>query len=195
MDLVEGFSGYMRKYGGGRLAIDVPLITKLREQGRYQEAKDILEDVIASITRLGPNEDIVGGGMNVTALNTSGTAVAIADMKHSLEADIQVGLLQSPLTMGKTAGSTYASGNISEEDRYLVLESIQARFIQTLQTEIIDTQLAAFDYPKGSIILRVDRLDDPYMSPRDMMDAADRGYIQPSEWRVRSGFPKEMPEE
>ena len=33
--------------------------------------------------------------------------------------------LQSPLTMGRAVGTTYASGFLSEADRMIILESIQ----------------------------------------------------------------------
>ena len=62
LDLNEGYATYMRRYGVGRLFINVPLIEQMRAEGRYGEAKDLLEDIIASQRKLAPNEDIIGGG-------------------------------------------------------------------------------------------------------------------------------------
>lgn len=46
MDLVEGFSGYMRRYGVGRLHVDVKLVEELRKQGKRNEAKNAKGEIL-----------------------------------------------------------------------------------------------------------------------------------------------------
>lgn len=192
LDLVEGVSGYMRRYGVGRLHINIPLVEELRKQKRYAEAKDILESTIASLRRLGPNEDIVSGGVDAKTL-ASGQVSNIDTLKQSLETDIHIGLLQAPLSMGKAEGTTYAAGRMSEEDRYIVLESIQNIFIQTLQQDIIDRQLKELEYPAGEVKVVVDKLDQPYVDYRTLTEAFLNDAITIEEYREKLGFPKEKP--
>lgn len=192
MDLVEGFSGFMRRYGIGRLHIDVKLAAELRTAGKKAEAKQLLEDTIAAMRRIAPNEDIVAYGSDVKPLAT-GTISGIENMKASLEADIHVGLLQAQLSMGDSKGSTYAAGYISEEDRYLILESIQRIFIETLQREIIDRQLEAMGKEAGAIKVMVDPLDMPYTDPRTLNEMFMNDAITLEELREKTGFPKEKP--
>lgn len=192
LDLVEGVSGYMRRYGVGRLHINIPLVEELRKQKRYAEAKELLESTIASLRRLGPNEDIVSGGVDAKTL-ASGQVSNIDTLKQSLETDIHIGLLQAPLSMGKAEGTTYAAGRMSEEDRYIVLESIQNIFIQTLQQEIIDRQLKELNYSAGEVKVVVDKLDQPYVDFRTLTEARMNDDITEEEYREKLGFPKEKP--
>jgi hypothetical protein len=162
------------------------------KQKRYGEAKEILESTIASLRRLGPNEDIVSGGVDAKTL-ASGQVSNIDTLKQSLETDIHIGLLQAPLSMGKAEGTTYASGYMSEEDRYIVLESIQNIYINTLQQEIIDRQLKELEYPAGEVKVVVDKLDQPYVDFRTLTEAFMNDAITVEEYREKLGFPKEKP--
>lgn len=192
MDLVDGYAGYMRRYGVGRLHIDVRLVEELRKQGKNKEAKELLEQVIAAQRRLKANEDIVSGGVDVKTLAT-GQATGIDTMKQSLETDIHIGLLQAPLSMGKASGTTYAAGYMSEEDRYLVLESLQNVYRETLQTEILDKQLIAMGFQAGDVKVVVDKLDQPYVTTKDVADAHLSGAVTEGEYRKRLGYPEEKP--
>lgn len=192
MDLVEGFSGYMRRYGVGRLHVDVKLVEELRRQGKRKEAKELLEDIIGAQRRLAPNEDIVSGGVEVKPLAT-GHVAGIENMKTSLENDIAIGLLQSPLTMGKAKGSTFASSYMVEEDRYIVLESLQKIFIETLQNEIINKQLKVMGYEINSVKVMVDKLDEPYTEPKTLLEAFMNDILTMEEMREKIGFPAKKP--
>ena len=114
-------------------------------------------------------------------------------MKESFESDVQVGLLQSPLTMGKAVGTTYASGYISEADRMVILESIQTIIVETVQSEIIDAQLGAYGAKAGSVIVTVVDLTVPKIDSQTMTDARINGDITEGEYRTSLGLPAKKP--
>jgi hypothetical protein len=193
-DLTEGFSSNMRRYGVGRLHINLPLVEKLRAEGKYEKAKTLLQDTIASIQKLSPNQDLVTGGAEATPI--PGTqAPGVREMKQSYEKDIHIGLLQSGVSMGDTKGSTYASGYLAEEDRYIILESIQELIRQTVQTEIIDKQLDHLGQEPGAVQVKVDKLDVPYVDYNTLTDARINGDITEKEYRLALGFPEEKTQE
>ncbi|MBC2746226.1 MAG: hypothetical protein HF975_04320 [ANME-2 cluster archaeon] len=194
LDLSEGFSGNMRRYGVGRLHINLPLVEKLRSEGKYANAKKILEDTIAAMQKLKPNEDLITGGAQANPL--PGThSPGVREMKQSYEKDIHVGLLQSGVSMGDTKGSTYASGYLAEEDRYIILESIQELIRETVQTDILDRQLAFLGQEPGTVQVKVDKLDIPYVDYTTLTDARINGDITEKEYRLALGFPEEKPQE
>lgn len=194
MDLTEGFSAYMRRYGLNRLLVNLPIVDQLRQEGRYDEAKTILEETIASIRKLKANEDFVSGGADVSQIQ-GGQVLSVRDMKESFESDVQVGLLQSPLTMGKAVGTTYASGYLAETDRMVMLESIQHIILQAVQNDIINPQLEAFSAKPNSIIITANDLTNPQIDNQTLTDSRINGDITEGEYRARMGFPAEKPKE
>jgi len=191
-DLTEGFSGNMRRYGAGRLHINMPQVEKLRGKGEYDKAKKILDTTITAMQNLSPNEDIITGGAEVNSI--PGThSPQVTEMKRSYEMDIHVGLLQSGVSMGDTKGSTYASGYLAEEDRYIILESIQEYIRRIVQVEIIDRQLVLLGKEPGSVIVKVDKLDIPYVDYATLTDAVINGNITEEEYRLALGFTEKKP--
>ena len=194
MDLTEGFSAYMRRYGINRLSVNLPIVDQLRQEERYDEAKTILEETIAAIQKLKANEDFVSGGADVSSIQ-GGQVLSVRDMKESFESDVQVGLLQSPLTMGKAVGTTYASGYLAETDRMVMLESIQHIILQAVQNDIINPQLEAFSAKPNSIIITANDLTNPKIDNQTLTDARINGDITEAEYRMSMGYPAEKPTE
>jgi len=193
-DLTEGFSSNMRRYGVGRLHIKLKSVNTLRAAGQYEKAKDLLESTIAALQKLGPNEDFVTGDDEVH--NVSGTnAPQVREMKESFQTDMHIGLLQSPIGMGNTKGSTYASGYLSEEDRYIILESLQEEIKNVVQEEIIDKQLGFMNKEPGTVTIEFDKLDAPYVDYPTLTDARLSGDITQGEYRNALGFPEELPDD
>ena len=194
MDLNDGFATYMRRYGIDRLVINIPLVEQLRQGGRYDEAAKILKDSIASIQKLKANEDIISGGSDVSSV-TSGQVPSVKEMKESYECDVALGLLQSPLTMGKGAGTTYASGYLIESDRMIILEALQKLLLETIQMDIINPQLIAMGAKSGDIVITANDLTDPLINAADLLDARMNDDISKGEYRLALGFPAKKPEE
>lgn len=194
MDLNGGFGAFMRRYGIDRLVINIPLVEQLRQEGRYDEAAKILTESIASIQKLKANEDIISGGSDVSSV-TSGQVPSVKEMKESYECDVALGLLQSPLTMGKGAGTTYASGYLIESDRMIILEALQKLLLETIQMDIINPQLIAMGAKVGDIVITANDLTDPLINAADLLDARMNGDITEGEYRIALGYPAKKPEE
>jgi hypothetical protein len=78
---------------------------------------------------------------------------------------------------------------MSEQDRMMVLNTLQTIFLKTLQTEIIDKQLIELGYQAGTVKAMAARLDRPMLSDQDVLDAEDRGVLEKAEARVHLGYP------
>ena len=194
MDLNGGFSAYMRRYGLNRLLINLPYVEELRREERWTEAKIVLEEMIASTQKLKANEDFVSSGAEVSSV-MGGAVPSVRNMKESFESDVEVGLLQSPLTMGKAVGTTYGSGYLSEADRMIILESIQSIIIQTVQSDIIDQQISVFGGSPGDILVTANDLTNPVVDNQTLTDMRINGDITEAEYRVSMGYPAEKPTE
>ncbi|AKB25113.1 hypothetical protein MSMTP_1644 [Methanosarcina sp. MTP4] len=72
------------------------------------------------------------------------------EFKKSLQTDIQVGLLQSPLIMGDTKGTIYAAGHVAEVDRLAVLEGLQ-KIIRNIANDAINKRLALTNKTQDSV--------------------------------------------
>jgi len=193
LDLNEGFSAYMRRYGIDRLNVNLPIVEELRREERYEEADKILDDAIASMQRLGAHEDMVSGGAEVSTIS-NGTVPSVKEMKQAFEGDIQVGLLQSPLTMGQASGTTYASGFLVEADRMTILEAIQMIILNTVQEEIINPQLRSFGATPNTILVKAADLTTPIVTAEVIADARLSGDVTQEEFREAIGLVAEKPE-
>ena len=137
MDVVEGFAKYVKKYGNGRYNINYKILEQMILDGNVEEAIEIMNMMKVEHAMLQENEDIVSAGCEIKTLDTGGNSLSVTDFKESLENDIEVGLMASPITMGKGEGNTYASGYISESERILVLEGMQDEFASMINDQII----------------------------------------------------------
>ena len=99
------------------------------------EAQEIMQELSDEHQYIAENQDIIGAGFDIKQLDSGGSNINVTGFKESLETDIQVGLLQAPLTMGRAEGSTYAAGYVSEADRLVVLEGLQKKIMSILNDE------------------------------------------------------------
>ncbi|RLG22216.1 hypothetical protein DRN72_02575 [Methanosarcinales archaeon] len=146
LDLLEGFTKAVRRYGMGRLHIDMKGLEPLLHEGRFEEIKKVLDDVKEEMQKLEQNEDIVGVGFEVKPLTPTTGATDILGLKESLERDIAIALLQSEITTGKARGSTYASSYVSEKDRLNVLMSMQRQIKRVFERDVLIPQMRAWGY-------------------------------------------------
>jgi len=186
LDILEGYTRAIRRYGIGRLHIDYKAVESLIEQGRYEEAKGIMDKVKLSMEQLEQNEDIVGAGFEVKPI-TTGQSIDIVGIKESLERDIAVGLLQDELTTGKASGSTFASSYVAQTDRILVLQSIQRQIRRVLEREVIGRQCELWGL-EPSVKLKFDELVKPKRELRDMLKLYLNGVLTESELRESVGL-------
>lgn len=143
MDVIEGFANYVKKYGQGRYHIDYYVLEEMLKAGQVEEAQALLLKMRDEHTTLQANDDIISAGCKINTIDSNSSSLTVTDFKHSLENDIEVGLMQSPLTMGRGEGSTYASGYVSESERLLTLEGLQQEFVNQINDQIIKPRAIA----------------------------------------------------
>ena len=131
-DLLESYRKFVNRYGYGRLAIVSQAITKLIEEGRYEEAKKLMQQFEDKLKSISENQDLILTAAEVEQLDTS-TGLDIVNIKESLERDIAAFLFSSELGSGKAKGTTYASAYIVELGRIRVLESYRRQIKRELE--------------------------------------------------------------
>jgi hypothetical protein len=195
LNLNRGYISFVRKYGLGRYLFDFELLEKLVESGvlTYDEAQEAIDDFDEKHQYLGENEDISALGLKVESIDAKGS-LEVKDFKDSLEAEIQIGLLQSPLVMGKSAGSTYASAYMAEEDRLLVLEGLQ-RTIEDIANDIVNRRLALMNQPQDSVSIEFEKLSRVQLTASEVQEMYNTGVISKYQYQFWAGFEDETNDE
>jgi hypothetical protein len=191
LGLDQGFISFVRKYGMGRYLFDFELLEKLVADGTltYDEAQAAIDDFNEKHQYLKENEDISALGLKIESVDAKGS-LDIQDFRDSLVADIQVGLLQSPLVMGKSSGSTYASAYMAEEDRMLVLEGLQ-RTIEDIGNDIINRRLALMGQPQDSVEIEFEKLSRVQLTASEVQEMYNTGVISKYQFQAWAGFADE----
>ncbi len=191
MDILDYYVKSIRRYGTGRLWIDFHLLEELARQGKKKMADNILKDAIAAQQNIKANEDILGYGFKVNEITGSAKDFDIVGIKKSLETDIQVGLMQSPLTMGESKGSTYAAGKVAEQDRIFVLKSMQEVLARTFERDVLDKYLRMNGIENAEVEVRFAELERRDVDTKDLIEAYATGLIERDEFRRSIGLPGE----
>lgn len=194
LGLDQGFISFVRKYGMGRYLFDFELLEKLVADGTltYDEAQDAIDEFNEKHAYLKENEDISALGLKVDAIDAKGS-LDIQNFRDSLVSEIQIGLLQSPLVMGKASGTTYASAYMAEEDRMLVLEGLQ-RTIEDIANDIINRRLALMNQPEDSIQIEFDKLSRVQLTASECQEMYNTGVISKYQFQRWAGFADEEDE-
>lgn len=197
INLVDGYTNYIKKYGIGRYFIDYTLLAELVKDGQLEleDALDVMQELAYTNSEIKENEDIVGIGFGIKQLDSGGSNINVVDMKNSLETDIQVGLFQSPVTMGRSQGSTFASAYVSEDDRLLALEGIQKSIEAALNAPngIIGKRLEMMGKKPGDIKIVFSELSTPKITEQGYYNALLVDAVTKDEFRKFMGLPKLMP--
>lgn len=188
LDINQGFISFVKKYGNGRYIFNFRYLEELMKQEIIddEEAQGIIDEWCEGHKNLSENEDIVGAGIEVYTPDPKGS-LDITKFKESLETEIQIGLFQSPLTMGRAGGTTYASSYMVEEDRMLVLEGLQ-QIAESLANQAINARLAAIGKPLDSVTVQFEELSLEKISVAEMQEMYDTDVIAKEEFRKRAGF-------
>jgi len=189
LDITKGYAKFIKRYGYGRYHIDYTALEEFIKEGDIDQAIESLDKLSEEHAIIEENEDIIGAGFKIHELNTGGSNPNITEYKESLEKDIQIGLLQAPLTMGRAEGTTFASGYISEEDRMIALEGIQNIVADIVNNEIIRRRENAQIGQTIDVGIEFEELSKPKIESKDLNTACTSGWISIEEWRRRSGFP------
>ncbi len=188
LDLDQGFVSYVKRYGQGRYVINLRALEEAVKQGIITpaQASDAVTAFAEEHKKLSENEDIIGAGLEVLTPDAKGS-LDTSKFKESLETEIMLGLFQSPLTMGKAAGTTYASSYMVEEDRMLVLEGLQ-KIVESITNQAINARLRAIGKPEDSVWVKFDELSKPVLDFNTLLEMCNTGKITDDELRQRAGF-------
>jgi|GEM_PF-677038 hypothetical protein len=193
LDLDQGYVNYVKKYGQGRYAINLRALEEAVKQGIITpaQASEAVQAFAEEHKKLSENEDIIGAGLEVLTPDAKGS-LDTSKFKESLETEIMLGLFQSPLTMGKASGTTYASSYMVEEDRMLVLEGLQ-KIVESITNQAINARLRAIGKPEDSVWVAFDELSKPVLDFNTLLEMCNTGKITDEELRQRAGFSTEKP--
>ncbi|TGC06990.1 hypothetical protein [Methanolobus halotolerans] len=191
LNINHGYVSFVKKYGNGRYLIDFKLLEKLVEQEivSIEDAQKVIDAWLDEHKYLSENEDIAAVGLDVIPVDAKGS-LDVMSFKKSLETDIQIGLLQSPLSMGDTKGSTYAAGYVSEEDRMVVLEGLQ-HIVQNIANSAINMRLRLMNKTEDSLWIEFEELSRPQLESRDMIEWYNSGVLTKEQLLKWGGFPVE----
>lgn len=166
----SGYVSFVRKYGQGRYVYDFKMLydAVIQKGMSPQKAQEFVDAFMEKHKYLRANEDIAGVGIDVKELDAGGSLDVMA-FKKSLETNIQIGLFQSPLTMGDSRGSTYAAGYVAEEDRMLVLEGLQ-RIVRDILQQVVDKRLLLIGKQPGTVSIELEQLSTPALTLGDMLE-------------------------
>jgi hypothetical protein len=188
LNINAGYVSFVKKYGMGRYQLDFKLLALLVEKELldYDDAQKAIDEFIEKHKNLSENEDIASFGIGVIPIDAKGS-LNVQDFKDSLEVDIALGLLQNPITMGKTAGSTYASGYVAEEDRFIVLEGLQ-KICNNVVQQMINRRLSLMKKPEDVVTVKFTELSQVALTADQMQEMYNTGVITKEQFLKRTGF-------
>lgn len=188
LNIDSGYVSFVKKYGNGRYHFDFKLLEKLVEQEiiTLDTAQSAIDDFLEKNKYLGENEDIAAVGLSVVPIDAKGS-LNVMEFKKSLQTDIDLGLLQTPLTMGDSKGSTYAAGYVAEEDRLVVLEGLQ-QIVQNIANAAINKRLALMNKTEDSVWVEFEELSRPKLEAADVQEMYNTGTITKEQFLGWAGF-------
>ncbi len=196
LDVNEGQRVFYKKYGNGRYLYNISALEKAVMDGTLdpQDAQTALDAWMDKNKNLSANEDLVCYGLDVKAIDANGTLDVMA-FKNALETEIMVGLYQSPLTMGASYQTTYASSYMVEEDRMMVLEGDQS-ILEATANQILNKMLLSMGMKEDSVTVKFDELSKPKFTSQEILEWRNTGLLSDDLALLWGGFPrKEITEE
>jgi hypothetical protein len=188
LNINKGYVSFVKRYGMGRYHYDHVMLEKLVEAEVLtpEQAGELHDEWLEDNKNLQENEDISAIGLKITPVDAKGS-LNVMDFKESLETEIQLALFQSPLTMGKASGTTYASGYLVEEDRLVVLEGLQ-KITQNVAQEFVNKWLEVKNKPADSIEIKFEELSKIKLTASEVQEMFNTGVIERDEFRNWGGF-------
>lgn len=196
LDVNEGQRIFYKKYGNGRYLYNLKGLEDavLKGEMSADDAQTALDAWMDSNKNLSANEDIVCYGLDVKAIDANGTLDVMA-FKNALETEIMIGLYQSPLTMGASYQTTYASSYMVEEDRMMVLEGDQS-ILEATANQILQKMLLTMGLKEDSVTIKFDELSKPKFTSQEILEWRNTGLLDDNLALLWGGFPqKETNEE
>jgi hypothetical protein len=177
LDINKGQTEFYKKYGNGYRYYRFTILEELVKNGQMEPAvaQTLIDAWMENNKGFSANEDLVTYGIEVNRIDASGS-LDVMQFKNALETEIMVGLYQSPLTMGASYQTTYASSYMVEEDRMLVLENNQT-ILENVAQQMLNKLLLSMSYKEDSVTIHFDDLSKMKLEPQLITDLANSGWI------------------
>lgn len=184
----QGYVEFVKKYGMGRYSYSFPILERLLEQNiiDFSVFQTEIETWMEDNKNLSQNEDLVGI-VKAEAIDAKGS-LDIMEFKKALETDIQLGFLQSDLSMGDSKGSTYAAGYVSENSRMVALENLQLN-LSNIVNDFINRRLVLQNKSEDSVEIIFDELSLPQMTAGEITEWYTTGILTKEQALEWGGFP------
>lgn len=188
LNINKGYVTFVKRYGMGRYHYDHVMLEKLTEAGIItpDDAAKYHDEWLEDNKNLSENEDISAVGLKINPIDAKGS-LDVMGFKESLETEIQIGLFQSPLTMGKASGTTYASSYLVEEDRLVVLEGLQT-ITKSLLQEHVNRRLLKMGKQEDLITVEFEELSRIKLTASEVQEMYNTGVVERDEYRRWGGF-------
>jgi hypothetical protein len=188
LDVNEGQRIFYKKYGNGRYLYDLKSLDTAVTNGTITpaEAQTALTEFMELYKNLSANEDLVFYGLDVKPIDANGT-LDVLGFKSALETEIKVGLYHSPLTMGASFQTTYASSYMVEEDRMMVLEGDQS-ILEATANQILNKMLISMGMKEDSVTVKFDELSKPKFTSSEILEWRNTGLLDDNSALLWGGF-------
>lgn len=187
LDINKGQTEFYKKYGNGYRYYRFSLLEELVKKGMdLKKAQEAMNNWMEKHKHFSANEDLITYGIDVQRIDASGS-LDVMQFKSALETEIMIGLYQSPLTMGQSFQTTYASSYMVEEDRMMVLESNQS-IIQSCAQQLLNKLLLSMGFKEDSVTIQFDELSKIKLDPQLVMELANSGWIVKKQLLDYCGF-------
>ena len=191
------YDEFIKRYGMGRLHINLSaLADMIKDKSVNKDQAQAAQDAdTAAIQKLGPNEDIVSAGREVSMIESK-TGFDIVPYLEWRRKQIDRALLQSDVGAGDVGNSWTSAGTAVSAQDYDSYKSLRETLFTQFMTEIIVPRVEEeFGInPKTLSIAATPflRVSVPFV---ELVDMCDRDIITERELRDRCGFPVEKPDE
>ncbi len=190
------YDEFIKRYGLGRLHVNMKLLADMILDKKISpEAAQATQDTdTAALQKIGPNEDIVSTGREVSMIESKQgfNIVPYLDWRGK---QIDRALLQSDIGAGDVGGAWTSAGTAVSAQELVALQSLRDTIFRMFMEEIIEPRLEGIGLDPSTISITAEPLSQAPVPYQVLTDWVDRGYIAESELRVRGGFAPHNPDE
>ena len=188
LDINKGQTEFYKKYGNGYRYYRFTLLEELVKAGKItlEKAQIAMNEFIENHKNFSANEDLITYGIEVQRIDAAGS-LDVMQFKAALETEIMIGLYQSPLTMGQSFQTTYASSYMVEEDRMKVLESHQ-KILKTGAQQLLNKLSVSMGFREDLVTVEFDELSKIKLDPQLVIELANNGWIVKKQLLDYCGF-------
>ena len=190
------YDEFVKRYGMGRLHINLKLLADMiKEKIVNKEQAQVAQDAdTAALQKIGPNEDIISTGREVSMLESK-QGFDIVPYLDWRAKQIDRALLQSDVGAGDVGSSWTSAGTAVSAQELVTLQSLRDTLFKTFMEEIIAPQLPDLGLDLQTISITAEPLSQAPVPYQVLVEMADRDIITEGEVRTRAGFSYEKPDE